>query len=82
MTSKSHNTKKPKLAHHSPEPAVLAGTDAAEGSTPGKHKMSFAQHKHELDIEHKATPLPPSESAAPHQKSDSQQRQQKPYSRS
>jgi len=82
MTSQSHNAKKPKLAHHSPEPAVLAGTDAAEGSTPRKHKLSFAQHKHELDIEHKATPLPPSESTAPQQKSDAQQRQQKPHSRS
>ena len=82
MTSKSHNAKKPKLSRHGPEPAVLDGTNAAEGSTPGKHKMSFAQHKHELEIEHKATPLPLNESSDPHIKSDIQQHQQKPYSRS
>jgi hypothetical protein len=44
--------------------------------------MSFAQHKHELEIEHKATPLPLNESSDPHIKSDIQQHQQKPYSRS
>lgn len=82
MTSKSHNAKKPKLAHHGPEPAVLAGTEATEGSAPGKHKLSFAQHKHEVEVERKATALPQNESPAPHDKSDSQQRQQKPYSRS
>lgn len=81
MATKSHNAKKPKLAHHNPEPAVLAGTDAAEGSTPGKHKLSFAQHAHELEIEHTATALPQNGATAPQDKSDIQQRQQKPYSR-
>jgi|GEM_PF-6442166 hypothetical protein len=82
MTSKSHNAKKPRLAHHSPEPAVLTGDNAAEGSTPGKHKVSFSQHQHELEIEQKATTLTQNESPNPHNKSDVQQRQQKPYSRS
>jgi hypothetical protein len=82
MTSKSHNAKKPKLAHHSPDPAILAGTLAAEGSAPGNHKMSFAQHKHELEVGQKATALPRIVSPAPRNKSDMQQRQQKPNSRS
>lgn len=81
MTSKSQQTKKPKLPHHSPEPSVLAGTDSGGGSTPQKHKRSFAQHMHELAIEHKATPLPTGEPTVPHEKSNAQQRQQKPYSR-
>lgn len=81
MTSKSHNAKKPILAHQTPPPAVLAGGDAAAGSTPRKHKLSFAQHQHELEVEHKAVALPHNDSPPPHLKSDIQQRQQKPKSR-
>jgi hypothetical protein len=81
MTTKSHNAKKPKPAHQTPAPAVLAGGDAAAGSTPGKHKLSFAQHQHELEVQRKAVALPQNDAPAPHLKSDIQQRQQKPNSR-
>jgi hypothetical protein len=82
MTSKSHNAKKPKLAGHhlggAHDPSsVQASPDSplSEGTTPEKHKMSFAQHQHEQQSEHNALPLP--EAPTHHLKSDAQQHQQK-----
>jgi hypothetical protein len=88
MTTKSHNAKKPKLAGHhlgnsnNQIPSILASSDSSvsnggEGSTPEKHKMSFAQHQHELQIERTASPLPLQDAPTHHLKSDAQQHQQK-----
>lgn len=81
MTTKSHNAKKPKLAdHHSgaaqdQAPSAQPGDpQAGEGATPEKHKMSFAQHQHELE---NANAAPPPEPPPRHLKSDAQQHQQK-----
>jgi hypothetical protein len=77
MATKSHNAKKPKLAGHhlgsaqDEMPAVLAGE---------KHKMSFAQHQHEQQLEHTASAVPLPEAPTHQLKSDAQQHQQKPYS--
>ena len=80
MTSKSHNAKKPKLAAHTHEPAatLLAGT---EGAAPDKHKMSFAQHQHELQAERITSHTPLPEAPEVHLKTDAQQHQQKAGSR-
>jgi len=82
MTTKSHNAKKPRLADHHADrsDSAPAGSEAplgpgGEGSAPVKHKMSFAQHQHELQAEHPAAPL--QEAPAQHLKSDAQQHQQK-----
>ena len=75
MTTKSHNAKKPKLAGH---PGSVADSDpAAIEGAPAKHKMSFAQHQHELQAEHAAAPLPVPDAHLQHLKSDAQQHQQK-----
>jgi len=79
MPNKGHNAKKPKLAGHagahtSDQIPVLQ--DGAEGTTP-KHKMSFAQHQHEQQMDRAATPMPPQEAPAQHLKGDAQQHQQK-----
>jgi hypothetical protein len=91
MSTKSHNAKKPKLAghhlgnSHDPIPSVAAGPDAlssnsGEGSAPEKHKMSFAQHQHEQQVERTASPIPSQDAVTHHLKSDAQQHQQKPHS--
>lgn len=86
MTTKSHNAKKPKLAEHhaghahEQTPSVLPGSPLASGgeaAAPGKHKMSFAQHQHELQVEHTASAVP--EAPTRHLKSDAQQHQQKSH---
>ena len=79
MTTKSHNAKKPKLAGHADgqAPSAQTGSDAPTGDAPAKHKMSFAQHQHELQIEHTPTPMPSMETTGQHLKSDAQQHQQK-----
>ena len=84
MTTKSHNAKKPKLAEHHPGPAhdqaPLAGSPISqgdEGAIPGKHKMSFAQHQHEQDLERTASAAP--EAPTRHLKADAQQHQQKSH---
>jgi len=79
MTTKSHNAKKPKLAGHADgqAPSAQTGSDAPSGDAPAKHKMSFAQHQHELQAEHTATPLPVPDAHLQHLKSDAQQHQQK-----
>jgi len=81
MTSKAQNGKKPKLAHHL-SPSAPGGSEAPQGNAgetlaAPKHKMSFAQHQHELQIEHTPAPMPSMETTGQHLKSDAQQRQQK-----
>jgi hypothetical protein len=82
MTTKSHNAKKPKLAaHHSGHdqvPSLLPNLD--EGAL-DKHKMSFAQHQHELQQNRSVSAAPLQEAPAQHLKADAQQHQQKSGSR-
>jgi hypothetical protein len=74
MPSKSHNAKKPKLAHlPAVDPAVLPGAE-------DKHHVSFAQHQHEQQAEAVASIAHQEELPKPHLKSDAQQHQQKPGS--
>ena len=86
MSTKSHNAKKPKLAEHhlgtshEPIPSDGASPDSSpsmEGSRPEKHKMSFAQHQHEIQVERTASPIPAQDAVTHHLKSDAQQHQQK-----
>jgi hypothetical protein len=84
MATKSHNARKPKLAGHpagNPNHQMPAGLVADPNAAPEKHKMSFAQHQHELQVEHTASPLPAQEAPVQHMKSDAQQHQQKAGSR-
>jgi hypothetical protein len=66
MGTKSKSTKKPKLADrhsgnsHDQTLTAMTGADSASsqegsGTTPRKHKMSFAQHQHELQHQAKST---------------------------
>lgn len=79
MASKSHNSKKPKLATHA---APLPGTNpqllqGADGAQPEKHHLTFAQHQHGLEATEAAGAKPLYEAPAQHPKSDAQQHQQK-----
>lgn len=67
MSTKSHNAKKPKLAHLPSSPT----DNPTEGAEPGKHHVSFAQHQHGQQA---LPPDPPRQEV----KSDPQQHQQKP----
>jgi hypothetical protein len=82
MTTKSHNAKKPKLAvHHSGHDQAPSPLPNLDEGNQDKHKMSFAQHQHELQQNHAASAAPLQEAPAQHLKSDAQQHQQKAGSR-
>ena len=76
MSPKSHNAKKPKLAHlptsHTPEASALPGAE------PEKHHVSFAQHQHEQQVGAAANVKLQLEQPQHELKSDAQQHQQKP----
>lgn len=66
MGTKSKSSKKPKLTGrhlgnvHDSMAATMAGSDSpssqdGKGSTPEKHKMTFAQHQHELQQQKSAS---------------------------
>ena len=78
MPSKSRNAKKPKLAghQHGGGHAMPAGL-LREGTEPEKHRLSFAQHQHQLEVARTDQPLPAQAPSAPDLKSDAQQHQQK-----
>jgi hypothetical protein len=75
MSTKSHNAKKPKLAHlptsHTSEASPIPGTE------PEKHHLSFAQHQHEQQAEANAHVKLQEEQPQHELKSDAQQHQQK-----
>jgi hypothetical protein len=78
MASKSHNSKKPKLATQPGfNSQLIPGADAVQ---PEKHHLTFAQHQHELAATEAAGAKPLYEAPAQHPKSDAQQHQQKPGS--
>jgi len=77
MAAKSRNAKKPKLAVHQQGPSAPVDPNN-EVPAPDKHKMSFAQHQHELQVERTPTAMPVQDVAGQHLKADAQQHQQKP----
>ena len=75
MSTKSHNAKKPKLAHlptnHASEASTLPGAE------PEKHHLSFAQHQHEQQADANANVKLQQEQPQHELKADAQQHQQK-----
>ena len=65
MGTKSHNARKPKLigrhlGSFNERMPTMAGADSpltqdGKNAAPEKHKMSFAQHQHELQLQQKST---------------------------
>jgi hypothetical protein len=77
MSTKSHNAKKPKLAHPPVSHADGADAMALPGTEGAKHHVSFAQHQHEQQAGVSANVRLQQEPPEHHLKSDAQQHQQK-----